>query len=285
MILPADGGLDRHVEHLPRDQLAAASRTCAGRSRRPCRGGRSCEKASAGDAVQQDVDLDQVGALVAGRLVVEAGVALGAALQLVEEVDDDLGQRDAVDAARPARATGTPASASRPAAVWHRSISVPVYVRRREDRDLEVRLLDRLDLLRRRQAGRVVDDLDASPSVRCDAVLDARRGGDERQVELALQPLPDDLHVQQAEEAAAEAEAERARRLRRVGDRRVVELQLLEALAQVLEVVAVDRDRGRRTPSAWGRGSPSSASVGRARPSVTVSPTRASPTSLMPAMR
>ena len=42
-------------------------------------------------------------------------------------------------------------------------------------------------------------------------VDDARRGGDEVEVELALQPLLDDLEVQQAEEAAAEAEAERGR--------------------------------------------------------------------------
>ncbi len=38
---------------------------------------------------------------------------------------------------------------------------------------------------------------------------DAGRGGDEVEVELALQALLDDLHVQQAEEAAAEAEAQR----------------------------------------------------------------------------
>ena len=38
------------------------------------------------------------------------------------------------------------------------------------------------------------------------------------EVELALEPLADDLHVQQPEEAAAEAEAERAGRLRLVGE-------------------------------------------------------------------
>ncbi len=76
-----------------------------------------------------------------------------------------------------------------------------------------------------------------------EAVLDARRRGDERQAELALEPLLDDLHVQQTEEAAAESEPERAGRLGRVGDRRVVQLELLERLAEVLEVVAVDREQ------------------------------------------
>ncbi len=46
-----------------------------------------------------------------------------------------------------------------------------------------------------------------------DLVLDTGRGGQQVEVVLALQPLLDDLHVQQAEEAAAEAEAERVRRL------------------------------------------------------------------------
>ena len=50
------------------------------------------------------------------------------------------------------------------------------------------------------------------------AVLDAGGGGDEGEVELALEALLDDLHVQQAEEAAAEPESERTRRLRRVAD-------------------------------------------------------------------
>ena len=47
--------------------------------------------------------------------------------------------------------------------------------------------------------------------------------------------------MQQAEEAAAEAEAERAGGLRLVGQRRVVELEPLERVAQRRVVVAVDR--------------------------------------------
>ena len=61
------------------------------------------------------------------------------------------------------------------------------------------------------------------------------------EVVLALEPLADDLHVQQPEEAAAEPEAERARGLGLVGERRVVEPQPLHRLAQVGELVAVDR--------------------------------------------
>ena len=71
---------------------------------------------------------------------------------------------------------------------------------------------------------------------------DRGRGGDEVEVVLALEALLDDLHVEQAEEAAAEAEAERLRGLGLVGERRVVELQLLERVAQLLVVVGVGRE-------------------------------------------
>ena len=62
---------------------------------------------------------------------------------------------------------------------------------------------------------------------------------DEVEAELALQPLLDDLHVEQAEEAAAEAEAERHRALGLVGEARVVEVELLERIPEERVVLAV----------------------------------------------
>ena len=47
-------------------------------------------------ALQQDVDLNQCSLLLAGLLVVEAGVTAGARLQRVEEIEDDLAQRHGV---------------------------------------------------------------------------------------------------------------------------------------------------------------------------------------------
>ena len=49
------------------------------------------------------------------------------------------------------------------------------------------------------------------PSVMCMLVDDRGRGGDQVEVEFALEPLLDDFQMQQPEEAAAEAEAERGR--------------------------------------------------------------------------
>src|SRR6185369_17576199 len=65
--------------------------------------------------------------------------------------------------------------------------------------------------------------------------------GDEVEIELALEALLDDLHVKEAEESAAEPEAERDRALRRVGEARVIEVQLLERVAQERVVLAADR--------------------------------------------
>ena len=60
-------------------------------------------------------------------------------------------------------------------------------------------------------------------------------------VELALEPLLHDLHVQQAEEAAPEAEPQRRRGLRLVEERGVVQPQLLQRVPQLGVLVAFDR--------------------------------------------
>ena len=73
-------------------------------------------------------------------------------------------------------------------------------------------------------------------------VGDVRRRHEQVEVVLALEPLAHDVHVQQAEEPAPEAEAERARRLRLVAQRGVVQLQLLERVAQLRVLVGVGRE-------------------------------------------
>ena len=67
------------------------------------------------------------------------------------------------------------------------------------------------DLHRVRHVDRIVD-LDLAAVAQLDLVDDRRRGRDQVEIELALQPLLDDLEMQQPEEAAAEAEAERGAR-------------------------------------------------------------------------
>jgi hypothetical protein len=71
----------------------------------------------------------------------------------------------------------------------------------------------------------------------------ARRGGDKVEVELALQPLGDDLEMQQAEEAAAEAEAQRRRAFGLERERRVVEAEFRHGFPQVFEFGGVNREQ------------------------------------------
>ena len=85
---------------------------------------------------------------------------------------------------------------------------------------------------------RVVDTDERAVRLR-DLVYDRGQGGDEVEVELALEPLLRDLHVQHTQEAAAEAEAEGDGALRLEGEGGVVELELFEGLAQVGVLAAV----------------------------------------------
>ena len=66
-----------------------------------------------------------------------------------------------------------------------------------------------------------------------DLVLHVGGRGEQVEVVLALQPLAHDVHVQQTEEAAAKAEAQRLAGLGLIGQRGVVQRQLLERVAEV----------------------------------------------------
>ena len=117
--------------------------------------------------------------------------------------------------------------------------------------------------------------------------LEADRGHRREQLEvvLALEPLAHDVHVQQAEEAGAEAEAERVRALGLPRQRGVVERQLLERVAQLREALGVDREE----PAEDHRLDLAVAGQRLARRVwrlvVSVSPTRSCVTSLIPVIR
>ena len=192
-----------------------------------------------GHGVEEDVDLDQLRGRVPRGLVVEAGVPLGARLHLVEEVDDDLRERQAV---HELEAFGRE--------VLHLHHLAPlrlaqVHQRARvlgggEDRGGEERLAHLVDLCGGGHLGGVVDHhLVAGGGGH--QVLDRGSGGDQAEVELPLEALADDLHVEQSQEAAPEPEPERTGGLGGEGEARVVEAELVERLSQVAELVALDR--------------------------------------------
>ena len=86
-----------------------------------------------------------------------------------------------------------------------------------------------------------------------DAVDHVGRGRDQRQAELPLQPFPHDLHVQQAEEPAPEAEAKCGAGLRLVDQCCVVDLQLVQGVAQFRVVVPVQRVQAGKHHRPWVR--------------------------------
>ena len=88
------------------------------------------------------------------------------------------------------------------------------------------------------QRGRAVDLHEHAVGLE-HAVLHRGRREDDVHVVLALEPLLDDLHVKETEKAEAVAKAQRLARLRLVGERGVVELQLLQRIAQFVVVVRV----------------------------------------------
>src|SRR5256885_5659038 len=232
--LPADRGLDGHLVELSRnDGLQLLHQPPA-----------LCLRlAAVGDdrqrvhrlAGHQDVDLDQLTLAESDHLVVHRRVALGARLQLVVEVVDDLAERDLV---LQDHAVAGPVLKvlEGPAPVLTELYHRTDVSRGDDDRELDERFGDALDHGRLRQRRRIVD-LDDSPAAERHLVLDGRRGGDELQLELSLQALLDDFQMQQAEEATAKPETKGRRVLGLVGERSVVELELLERLLEVAELV------------------------------------------------
>ncbi|MNQ87058.1 hypothetical protein D3C85_1022680 [compost metagenome] len=190
--------------------------------------------------VDQDAHLDQVADLVVGDLVVERGIALRDRLQAVVEVEDDLVQRQLIDHQGAAADVGQ-LDLGAAAVLTQLDHAAQVFVGG-QDGGLDPRLADGLDLHHVGQVGRVVQ-VDLAPVAQADLVDD--RGGrrDQVQVELAAQALLDDLQVQQAEEAAAEAEAQGGAGFHLEGEAGVVQAQLADGGAQVLEVGGVDREQ------------------------------------------
>ena len=144
--------------------------------------------------VDEQVDPHQVGRGVAGRLVVEAGVALGPALQLVEEVHHHLGQGDPVDELE---ALG--------GQVLHRGHLAALGLAQLHDRAgvlggvrmVAVSMGSSMWSIRLASGSSVgLSKSTHRPVGQVGPVGDRGGGGDQREVELALEALADDLHVQ-----------------------------------------------------------------------------------------
>src|SRR5262249_45241160 len=145
-------------------------------------------------AVDEDRHLDEVALLVAFDVIVEAGVAAAHRLQAIVEVEHHFVERKMIDHHRAVAGVGEIdlAAAAILAELEHRA---EIFVRH-QDRRLDPRLFDLLDADDVRHGGRIVQLHDVAVGL-VDLVYDRRRGGDEIQVELALETLADDVEMEQ----------------------------------------------------------------------------------------
>ncbi len=113
-----------------------------------------------------------------------------------------------------------------------------------QDRRFDERLFDLRDSARVGHFRRRID-LGNFAVGRRHAIAHAGRGGDQIEIEFAFEPLLDDLHVQQAEKAAAKTEAERGRGFGLEEKRSIVEPQLFHRVAKVFVLGRIDRVKPR----------------------------------------
>ena len=158
-------------------------------------------------AVQEHIDLHEIGRDVLRELIVERGVALRLGLEGIEEIVDDLVERHFVMHFHEPLVEILHVFINAAALLTERHDVADELVRR-DDRYLDERLERLGDGSRVGVVVWVIDEYRSAVGL-FDLVNDRGERRDEIEVELALQPLLNDLHVQHAEEAAAEAEAER----------------------------------------------------------------------------
>ena len=235
--LRTDSGLDGDVELLTGEQLlellAHAAAEGLGVVEMRQRG-----EGVNGFAVEQDVELHQLGGPEADGVVVERGIALGDGFELVVEVDDDLAQRHVEENLNTITRDEVLRDKFAAFAQTERH-DVAQVGRRGDDGGADEGFLDVVDERLVGHAGGIVHLVHLALLV-VNEIGDVGHRRDDVHVELAVEPLLDDLHVEQTQEAAAEAEAQSHRRLGLEGEGGVVELQLLERSAQVLKVLGLN---------------------------------------------
>ena len=173
-------------------------------------------------AVDQHLQFHQVGRLVVGEVIVERGIATRHRLQAIVEIEHHFVERQVVFHHGAVAHIGELflLAAAVLTELEHRA---EIFVRR-EDRGLDPWFLHFFNMVRLRHVDRIVD-LELLAGGELDLVDDRRRGRDQIEIELARQPLLDDLQVQQSEKAATETETERGRSLHFVSEAGVVKAQ------------------------------------------------------------
>jgi len=233
----SDGGLDGDHEHLLRDHFLEL-------------GGELASLGLGFIAVHDDgegfyrfpgdehVHFDHVGGAVAGMFVVHGTVSPGHGFEAVVEIDEDVGEGDGGREEDTSVIDGLGILELAP--FLHDELhDFTDELARNHDEDPHDGFADLLDDGRIREVARVVDD-ECFP-IRLGDLVDHRGvGGNDIHVEFAAEAFLHDFHVEKAEEAAAEAEAQSGRALGLEGEGRVVDLELAHRELEGLVVGGVD---------------------------------------------
>ena len=233
----ADGGLDGNDEHLGGDdflELGGEFAASADGFVAVDDGGEGFD----GFACDEHVHFDHISGAVSGVLVVHGAVAFGHGFEAVVEVDEDVGEGDFRCEHDAEFVDGLGVFEVAP--LFHDELhDVSDVVSGNHDKDADDGLADFFDDLGFGEVGGVVDD--EFFSVGLGDLVDHRRvGGDDVHVELAAETFLDDLHVEEAEEAAAEAEAEGGGGFGLEGEGGVVDLEFSHGDLEGLVVGGVD---------------------------------------------
>ena len=189
-----------------------------------------------GFVVHQNLHFDQIVLTVANHLVIERGIALGHRFQTVVEVEHDLVQRQVVNN------HGTGAGIGQvqldAATILTEFQHVPQIFVGHHDGRLDPRFFNMVHMC---QIGHVcgVVQLFHRAVFHVQVINHRRRRGDQVQIIFTLQTITDHLEVQKPQEPAAEAKAQRSRGFHFRRERRVIQLQFLNGVAQVFEVVGI----------------------------------------------
>ncbi len=172
-------------------------------------------------------------------MIVERRVAARSRLQAIVKIEDDLVQRKLV---REHHSTGADVFELllRPPLLFEQFQDLPQILLARDYRGVDDRLFDLLDPGRVREFGGIVHFQQRSVGLD-DPVADTGRRRDQVDFEFPLQALLDDFQVQQAQEAATEAEAQGDRIFGLEVEGAVVQTQLFERFAQAPVFVTLHR--------------------------------------------
>src|ERR1035441_7743405 len=232
--LGADGGLDRHLEHLAGNEFPHF-----GNQKFPAFVGEVTVHDDGervhGFTGNQDVELHHWRFPIVGQMVIEGSVATRNGFEAVVKVEDDLVQGQFV-VQHHARGTDVLKSFLLAAFFFDQLENSADVFFVGENRGQDNRLFDFRDFAGIEPARRIVDFDHLAIGLR-DLVAHAGCGGDQVEIEFALQTFLDDLHVKQAQEAAAEAEAERDGTFRLEEKGRIVQAQFVQGLARGIRIV------------------------------------------------